>query len=309
MQTLTLREEEVMLHLASQKLGTKVGANLLIATRNDYKQFHWTARRRLFVIFVPKTEKYDCEEFKSQADAAFVNLVTMLDLPEDKQPLTMQGWCVVTLPEINREIQKQGPNPETESRELYAAIWADHPQRVKGLLAAGVDVNRVVTKARSKPGPSQDGDTPLQNAIRLARTQIVQLLIDGGANPNTKNTEGETPLETAAVRHQPEILQYLIDHGANVGLKTDFWGSALRAAVLLLQGPGKSKYRAEKEECVFKLWTAGGDLNQEIAAGETIGQHLKKDFPQLYQKLFDEQRRTSFRKIKGAPIRNTEASS
>jgi ankyrin repeat protein len=57
---------------------------------------------------------------------------------------------------------------------------------LKGLLAMNVSVNFVL-----------DGTTPLHVAAEKGYSEIVQLLIDHGANFRIENADGKTPLEVA----------------------------------------------------------------------------------------------------------------
>jgi ankyrin repeat protein len=66
-------------------------------------------------------------------------------------------------------------------------------EAVKHHIAAGTDVN---VKEKSL------GRTPLHNAVYYVRKEIVELLIAGGANVNSKNDwgSGETPLDWAKAK-------------------------------------------------------------------------------------------------------------
>ena len=50
----------------------------------------------------------------------------------------------------------------------------------------------------------ENGDTPLQIAIRENRPGIVKLLLEYGANVNAKDKQGLTPLFAAIVDNHPE---------------------------------------------------------------------------------------------------------
>jgi ankyrin repeat protein len=44
--------------------------------------------------------------------------------------------------------------------------------------------------------------------------EIVELLLDGGADANVKDEKGETPLHKAASGGHLEVAKLLLDHGA-----------------------------------------------------------------------------------------------
>ena len=67
------------------------------------------------------------------------------------------------------------------------------------------------------PVNSNEG-TPLQVATKLGHQNTVVTLIGAGANPNVPATNGNTPLH---VTKDPEIIQYLIESGANPFIAND----------------------------------------------------------------------------------------
>lgn len=74
---------------------------------------------------------------------------------------------------------------------------------------------------------------PLLLAIDGGHKQIVELLLDKGADPNHM-TDGLTPVFFKAI-DQPEILEILFDRGANPRLKavTDISSHRFRASIFL----------------------------------------------------------------------------
>ncbi|HUQ34889.1 MAG TPA: ankyrin repeat domain-containing protein [Aestuariivirga sp.] len=90
--------------------------------------------------------------------------------------------------------------------ELHEAVKAGDISRVRTALAGGEDVNAL------------DMDwTALHLATALGNTEIVQALIDGGANIEAKGEPADShPLHLAAQNNESEIAQLLIKHGAKV---------------------------------------------------------------------------------------------
>lgn len=78
---------------------------------------------------------------------------------------------------------------------------------VKGLLNSGVDPNFM--------GPNKY--TPLQFAIRNQHTDVVQLLLEGGANPNLTSIDDMTALQIAAasIPINTKIFELLLKAGAD----------------------------------------------------------------------------------------------
>ncbi|KAI1180558.1 hypothetical protein F4777DRAFT_252914 [Nemania sp. FL0916] len=61
-----------------------------------------------------------------------------------------------------------------------------------------------------------DGATPLSWAARFGHGDIVELLLEKGANVHTPDTLGRTPLSWAAAYGQLLVVRFLIERGANV---------------------------------------------------------------------------------------------
>lgn len=96
--------------------------------------------------------------------------------------------------------------PSALAGELHEAVKAGDVSLVRTALAGGEAVNAL------------DMDwSALQLATALGNTEIVQVLIDGGANVDAKGEPaGSHPLHLAAQNNQSEIAQLLIKNGAKV---------------------------------------------------------------------------------------------
>jgi len=94
---------------------------------------------------------------------------------------------------------------------LENAILAGDIKQVRSYLESGTDPNQPI------PG---DPSYPLHYAAH-SFANIIQLLIDHGANVNVKDQNGKTPLHIAAVVPYMEGMQVLIEHGANVNAVDD----------------------------------------------------------------------------------------
>jgi ankyrin repeat protein len=56
--------------------------------------------------------------------------------------------------------------------------------------------------------------TPLYQASRLGRIEIVRVLVEYGASVEVKDSEGWTPLDVASGEQRDEIIKLLLEHGA-----------------------------------------------------------------------------------------------
>ena len=165
--------------------------------------------------------------------------------------------CLAQGLDINVQTQFGGATP------LDAAIYGNNKHIVDYLIAHGADVNAIgyedgtmlmaaanqgnvellsiLLKHGADPNLASPltGETPLHavtaKAFDEGALQCVQLLLDAGANPNTKaksgiptatyyrdiEVVGETPLHNAAAYGSKEMIELLLKHNADPSLKDD----------------------------------------------------------------------------------------
>jgi ankyrin repeat protein len=124
-----------------------------------------------------------------------------------------------------------GENLETiidNETPLMKAIYYNNLEAIKLLLDAGAQVN----------GTNQKGVTPLMRAVspysiiefedrdlaitaqkHPASIEILDILINHGANIDAQNQQGNTALMIAVRSAQPTIVEYLLKHQAKTDLK------------------------------------------------------------------------------------------
>ena len=61
--------------------------------------------------------------------------------------------------------------------------------------------------------------------------EVVELLLENGAEPNMKDDDGSTPLHAACIRGNLEVVRLLLAHGAEVGMRNKKNESALHCLV------------------------------------------------------------------------------
>jgi ankyrin repeat protein len=106
---------------------------------------------------------------------------------------------------------------------LGLAAFFGHPEAVKVLLEAGARVN-VAARNSMKVAP-------LHAAAASRRLEIVQMLLQAGADPNARQQEDFTPLHEAAATGQLELARLLLDRGAVVNLRSAHGKTALGYAL------------------------------------------------------------------------------
>jgi ankyrin repeat protein len=135
---------------------------------------------------------------------------------------------------------------------MFTAGWNGNVRATKLLLDKGAKVDAVTLPVLGLPeknGPSKFGLlTPLILAAPFGPPELIQTLIDAGANVNAKDVRKMTPLMLAvATDHQdPAVIKMMVAHGADPAVKSDAGESAIdwslragsrQGAQLLKAGP------------------------------------------------------------------------
>lgn len=69
------------------------------------------------------------------------------------------------------------------------------------------------------------GDTPLMAAIRNDLLEVVQILLENGANPDFPNIEGWYPIHFATQENNLQIVELLVKHGAVINRQDGRFGN------------------------------------------------------------------------------------
>lgn len=108
---------------------------------------------------------------------------------------------------------------EDYNQELIIASENGELDAVKKYISAGADVNFM--------GPNS---AALHCAAFNGNEEIVQLLLDNGADPNLADNQRFVPLQLAVSKSKTNICKILIQHGADVTVKTQQDGTLLHLA-------------------------------------------------------------------------------
>lgn len=104
--------------------------------------------------------------------------------------------------------------------DLILAVWGFDTAKATALIEGGVDVN----------GKDANGNCPLLLACSYKdNEQMIELLLDKGADPNVFGPNGETPLGLAA-KYSLQAVRMLIEKGADVNAKHEKGLTALEWA-------------------------------------------------------------------------------
>ena len=104
--------------------------------------------------------------------------------------------------------RKEAP-PDTVAM-LGRVAAAGDTDRMRSLISEGLNIN-----ARDR----QWGETPLHYAAESGHLDIMQVLLEAGADVNARTDHGGTALMSAALQGQAETVKILLDNGAGVNAK------------------------------------------------------------------------------------------
>lgn len=172
--------------------------------------------------------------------------------------------------------QSEGINavsPEGDTL-LHLAIKENDPVSVKKLLGAGANPNIPLKRA------------PIAAAVELANTEVVNLLLEAGADPDG-TTNGESALWRAALGGRQDVVELLLKHGAKIDYgDVDGETPALAAVLasqfsmaLFLLEHGASPFAKSYEGMTIAEWAAESHINpnsEEGRAREELYEVLRK---------------------------------
>lgn len=102
------------------------------------------------------------------------------------------------------------------SGAIVVAAEAGQTQVVKFLLEKGedLDINEIGVEHPIDPRETEDMGTALHKAVTEGHKEIVELLVEHGADMNFQDVQGRTPLALARENLRSEIVDLLRDRGA-----------------------------------------------------------------------------------------------
>jgi uncharacterized protein len=155
---------------------------------------------------------------------------------------------------------------------LFSAVEQDNLQALNSILQGGADCDT----------RNHEEMTPLMVAAGLGHQDIVETLIEHGANVNAKNPLGWTALMKAIYNYEldrgfPEIVSTLIAAGAEIECQVAYGTRPL----MLAAGYGQS-------EVIEILLAAGADVHAKNDGGFTARTMAEyKDYVQVINQLYE----------------------
>lgn len=157
------------------------------------------------------------------------------------------------------------------STELFNAVLAGDLINVRSLLQSGAD-SKIC---------NDDGETPLMLAAGLGKLEMVNALIESGANVHATDARGWTALMKAIYNHDldhgfPEIISALISAGADIETQIAYGTRPL----MLAAGYGQAGV-------IDVLLAAGVDVRAANEGGRTARKMAEdKDYVEVINQLY-----------------------
>ncbi|XP_076279889.1 uncharacterized protein LOC143208872 [Lasioglossum baleicum] len=148
-----------------------------------------------------------------------------------------------------------GADIKEDPKVLRVAVENGNLKIVEDILTDCADVNMLLIGCSEFDAWAP----PLHRAVKRKQVQMVELLINYGANVNVKNSQGETPIFDAIRSRDKQMIKLLLSNGADI--KED--PKVLRAAV----ENGNLKI-------VEDILTDGADVNMLLIANSSIGRRF-----------------------------------
>lgn len=119
---------------------------------------------------------------------------------------------------------------------LNRAVEQEHVDIAQVIIEHGVEHGMDVNAEGSA-----EGRTPLHVAARFNIADVVDVLIEAGANIDRENDFGNTPLHTALDKSSFATALVLLKHGASVSRQNELGDSPLHYAAATAGPPGTTK--------------------------------------------------------------------
>lgn len=179
------------------------------------------------------------------------------DISDNKQTSQDISKNTKSVPNPTQTVTKNKQYNHSLDDSLISAVREKNVNLAKSLLAQGADPDTV------------DGSiSALSIAIDKSDVEMVTVLLANGANPKGKNTAyGYTVLGDAVFGGIPEIVEMLLEAGADVTARDVYAQTPLCYAMDAYPTNGGTD--AQKAECVKVILGAGADINARSSGGST----------------------------------------
>jgi ankyrin repeat protein len=157
-----------------------------------------------------------------------------------------------------------GSSALVDPAALAIASLSGSAEQVRMLLGAGADPNASNGHALNEAA---------RGCYRRDNTEIIRLLLEGGANPSIKTDIEYSPLHRAAGLCGVEAVRLLLRHGADANARDLNRGTPLMSAA-----------NSGKLENARVLIAAGADVNSRDSGGKSVLDHAGR-YPEIQEEL------------------------
>jgi ankyrin repeat protein len=123
--------------------------------------------------------------------------------------------CIKKTDTVELLYQNNASQEGIDEMYLIAAAYMGNSELVSSLISQNIDLNLM----------SYDGYTALMYAIKNGHLDVVNLLIEAGANLNLVGRE--TALICGVMRRDQNLVEFLLSSGANINLKNIYGDSPI----------------------------------------------------------------------------------
>jgi ankyrin repeat protein len=161
---------------------------------------------------------------------------------------------------IGREAHEASVRPEPATERSKQRQGAPEPQHAD--LRCDCDIAQLLLEGGANVN-SKDGlsSTLLHAAARDGRLEMARLLLDSGAEVDARTAGGETPLHLAAEGGHQEMIRLLLRSGAAVNNRDSLGRTPLHRHL---------GSRCRRKEIVVLLLTSGANVNATDEQGRTV---------------------------------------
>jgi ankyrin repeat protein len=124
--------------------------------------------------------------------------------------------------EISTMKKSQSERVAAPKIDLHTAVITNNIEAINQHIIAGSDLN---------PKDPFGGSSPLITAALFGKTEIVEILLEAGADINFKNNDGSTALITAAFFCRPEIVKLLLANDADKSTRNAMGATAYESVI------------------------------------------------------------------------------
>jgi hypothetical protein len=183
-----------------------------------------------FYMFTPMSYESGASPLYYAALCGFQDLVENLIVKYPQHVNANGGWYFTPLvAAVSRKhsqtaelLHQSGADPNVQchggNAPLHSAAWFGDVEMAQALLNLEANVNIRNGISRTPLNYfSIDNGSSFSIAPKQALVNVTRLLLDRGADINTRDNAGQTPLHTATDVGMIEVIRVLLERGANVG--------------------------------------------------------------------------------------------